>query len=168
MAPTVRIDTDHDGRVYMCRHLRFLELAARNAALSNCPFKHGALVVRGGSILSSAPNKHRNPPTIDYLGSSVHAEVAALRGTHAAGATLYVVRLAPSGLALSRPCPRCWTAIERSGVKAVVYSTGSGYAVERVTPGGAMSLVETPAGPGLPWAAERPSEAVQWPSGGGY
>jgi tRNA(Arg) A34 adenosine deaminase TadA len=117
----------------MCRHQRFLELAARNAALSNCQFKHGSLIVRGGAVLSSSPNRHRNPPAIDYLGSSVHAEVAALRRANAAGATLYVVRLAPSGLALSRPCPRCWTAIERSGVKSVVYSTGSGYEVERVT-----------------------------------
>jgi pyrimidine deaminase RibD-like protein len=116
----------------VCRHLRFLELAARNAAQSNCPFKHGALVVRAGRILSSAPNKHRNPPAIDYLGSSVHAEVAALRGTHAAGAILYVARLAPSGLALSRPCERCWTAIGRSGVKSVIYSTRTGFAVERV------------------------------------
>jgi pyrimidine deaminase RibD-like protein len=116
----------------VCRHLRFLELAARNAALSDCSFKHGALVVRGGAVISSAPNKHRNPPAISYTGSSVHAEVAALRRTHAAGATLYVVRLAPSGLALSRPCGRCWTAIERSGVKAVVYSTAAGYQVERV------------------------------------
>lgn len=118
----------------MSRHLRFLALAARNAALSDCPFKHGALIVRGGAVLSRSPNKHRNPPAIDYRGSSVHAEVAALRHTHAVGATLYVARLSPSGLALSRPCAACWTAIERSGVKTVVYSTGSGYAVERVAP----------------------------------
>lgn len=117
----------------MGRHLRFLELAARNAALSDCSFKHGALLVRGGAILSSAPNKHRNPPAISYLGSSVHAEVAALRRANAVGATLYVVRLSPSGLALSRPCERCWTAIERSGVKAVVYSTDTGFEVERLT-----------------------------------
>lgn len=117
----------------MCRHLRFLQLAARNAALSDCPFRHGALIVRGGSVLASSPNRHRNPPSIDYLGSSVHAEVAALRRTNATGATLYVARLAPSGLALSRPCPRCWTAIERSGVKTVVYTTSGGYEVERVT-----------------------------------
>jgi tRNA(Arg) A34 adenosine deaminase TadA len=118
----------------MSRHLRFLELAARNAALSDCPFKHGSLVVRGGAVLAGSPNKHRNPPTINYLGSSVHAEAAALRRTHAAGATLYVVRLSPTGsLALSRPCQRCWTAIERAGVKTVVYSTGDGYQVERTS-----------------------------------
>lgn len=116
----------------MGRHLRFLNLAARNAAQSDCPFKHGALVVRGGSVLSAAPNRHRNPPYIDYRGSSVHAEVAALRRTHAHGATLYVARLSPSGLALSRPCTRCWTAIEQSGIRTVVYSTSCGYEIERV------------------------------------
>lgn len=117
----------------MSRHLRFLELAVRNAALSDCSYKHGALVVRSGSILSSSPNKHRNPPVISYTGSSVHAEVAALRRTHAAGATLYVARLAPSGIALSRPCRRCWTAIQQSGIKSVVYTTAAGgYQVERV------------------------------------
>lgn len=115
----------------MSRHLRFLELAARNAALSDCPFKHGSLIVRGGAVLAGSPNKHRNPPAINYLGSSVHAEEAVLRRTHATGATLYVVRLSPSGLALSRPCGRCWTAIERAGVKSVVYSTATGYEVER-------------------------------------
>jgi tRNA(Arg) A34 adenosine deaminase TadA len=117
----------------MCRHLRFLELAARNAAQSDCPFKHGALVVRGGNILASSPNLHRNPPYISYSGSSVHAEEAVLRRSYAAGATLYVARLSPSGLALSRPCERCWTAIRRSGIRSVVYSTGTGFAVERVT-----------------------------------
>jgi tRNA(Arg) A34 adenosine deaminase TadA len=116
----------------MCRHLRFLELAARNAAQSNCPFKHGALLVRGGAVLASSPNRHRNPPSISYLGSSLHAETGALRRANAAGATLYVARLAPTGLALSRPCPRCWTAIQRAGVKTVVYSTGTGFTVERV------------------------------------
>lgn len=115
----------------MGRHLRFLELAARNAALSNCSFKHGSLLVRGGAVIAGAPNKHRNPPAINYLGSSVHAERAVLRRTHAAGATLYVVRLSPTGLALSRPCARCWTAIEQAGVKTVVYSTATGYEVER-------------------------------------
>lgn len=117
----------------MCRHQRFLELAARNAAQSECAYKHGAVIVRGGAVLASSPNRHRNPPSISYLGASVHAEAAVLRRTQAAGATLYVARLAPSGPALSRPCPRCWTAISLSGVKSVVYTLTDGrYAVERV------------------------------------
>lgn len=145
----------------MSRHLRFLQLAAFAAAQSDCPFKHGALIVRGGAVLASSPNKHRNPPAISYAGSSVHAESAALRRTNAAGATLYVTRIAPSGIAMSRPCTRCWTAIERAGVKTVVYTTSSGFEVERVAAGTAVRLSETSANAGMTKSPHAPSDAVQ-------
>lgn len=90
---------------------RWLKTAYRMATKSTHPHhKMGAVVVRGGAVLSSAAN----------LGSwGRHAEVRALRPhTDYTGATVYVVRL--NGR-VSEPCEVCKETLERAGVKEVVY-----------------------------------------------
>lgn len=128
------------------RQHQWLDLAAKIAMDSTCRMKHGAVIVRGSSVLAVGTNKFRNhPATIkDYRYCSVHAEVAALRrvGSQAADTDLYVARVTPHGEhRLSRPCGACWGALVRSGVHRVVYTVGPGVqGVEKIL----LSPIDTP------------------------
>lgn len=91
--------------------------------------KHGAVIVRGGSVISVGINKNRNHPTVvssEHIKThcSVHAEVDAIRKVkNAKGATIYVARVNKSGGdLLSRPCDRCHKAIKDAGIRKVVYT----------------------------------------------
>lgn len=96
----------------------------------------GAVLTRGSTFLSSAPNKHRNPPWVNHLHATRHAEREALRkslnGTR--GTTIYVARVDRNGNAkMARPCSHCMHALYLAGVREVVYTTDDGsYKIERV------------------------------------
>lgn len=96
----------------------------------------GAVLTRGSTFLSSAPNKLRNPPWINHFHSTRHAEMEALRkslnGTR--GSTIYVARTDKEGKArMARPCPKCMYGLYEAGVREVVYTTDDGsYKIERV------------------------------------
>ena len=83
--------------------------------------KHGAVVVRGGSVISVGVNKNRNHPTMvpsEHIKThcSVHAEVDALRKVkNTKGATIYVARVGKNGQdRMSRPCDRCHDVIRKA------------------------------------------------------
>lgn len=111
------------------RDRSYLSLALNAAQSSECRMKHGAVVVKGGRVISIGINKNRNHPTIvssehikDYC--SVHAEADALRKIRdAKGATLYVARANKRGQErLSRPCNRCYKLIVNAGINKIVYT----------------------------------------------
>ena len=117
------------------RQQSFVQYALQLAETSTCRQRHGAVVVKGGSVLSRGINKiHNCPsifpdteqdnPSIDRI--STHAEEAALRMVSpdsARGATLYVARVLKDGTpGYSKPCPRCQSLIDSMGIKKVVYS----------------------------------------------
>lgn len=113
------------------RQSAWLELARRVASASDQRNKHGAVIVRGGRVLSVGINKFRNHPDIiesekidEYC--SVHAEVDALsRINSARGATIYVARVNNSGVSLiSRPCGSCYSVISAGGISRIIYTTG--------------------------------------------
>lgn len=121
----------------MGRHDRLIEQAMRVAQTSQHEkWQLGAVLTRGSTFLSSAPNKFRNPPWIDHLHATRHAEMEVVRkslnGTR--GTTIYVARRDKDGLArMARPCHRCMKALYLAGVREVVYTTDDGsYRVERV------------------------------------
>lgn len=102
---------------------KFVDLAVQVAKKADGDFRHGAVVVRNGRVLSQASNKH--------LGSnsarlSTHAEENALSGvsrSEAYGATLIVVRINNRGEPrLSRPCGRCARISLKLGVRTVYFS----------------------------------------------
>lgn len=111
----------------------FLNLAQKAAGASECVQRHGAVVVRGGSVLSIGVNKWRNDVALanDMMDDgrsadvSVHAEIDALsRVSNPAGATIYVARINKSGEPrLSKPCNRCAKALREAGITKVVYTT---------------------------------------------
>lgn len=107
----------------------FLRLAARVAGASEMKQKHGAVIVKGGRVMSVGINKWRNDPeNIESekarSSCSTHAEVDALsRVNNPSGATLYIARVNRSGKSLlSAPCENCWVAIRNSGIRKVVFT----------------------------------------------
>tara|TARA_R110000796_G_scaffold222002_2_gene338178 strand:+ start:393 stop:824 length:432 start_codon:yes stop_codon:yes gene_type:complete len=115
---------------------RYFSLA-RNIAY-NSPYgklRHGAVIVRGGSVINAAFNKdnytsfgtrfrepHRGPAT-------VHAEIGCILGlarTATTGTDLYVCRINRSGeFRNSKPCTMCHEALKHVGVKRVFYTTNN-------------------------------------------
>lgn len=93
--------------------------------------RHGALIVRGGSVLSMGVNRDRNHPhcfgdiSLAETFASVHAEIAALNQAHGTvGATIYIARVNKAGLPrLSRPCDRCFIELVQADIKEMVYTT---------------------------------------------
>jgi len=97
---------------------RWIRIAYNVAQGSTHPkHKMGAIVVRGGRIISSAWNLaawHR------------HAEARACYhkdDTDLSGATLYVVRWKST---MSKPCASCMEAIRKARIKKVVYIDWNG------------------------------------------
>jgi pyrimidine deaminase RibD-like protein len=82
-------------------------------------YKHAAVVIRGGSIISIGVNHDQ-----------VHAEVAALKKlwpSERRGTKIVTLRLRKSGgLGIAKPCPACEQYMRDNGVKAVTYSDVDG------------------------------------------
>ena len=114
------------------REKAFLSVARYLASKSEARQKHGAIVVKGGSVLGTGYNKDRNHPdnvSPEHIKThcSVHAEVEAIRdaGWNVKGAVLYVARVNRFGEdRYSKPCDRCTVVIEETQIKKVIY-TGS-------------------------------------------
>lgn len=105
-------------------------MASYLAAQSDCRMKHGAVVVRGGSVISTGVNKDRSHPRVvstEHIKDhcSVHAEVDAIKkAKDVVGATIYVARVNKKGKTRdSRPCNRCYEIIQSNGIKKIIYST---------------------------------------------
>jgi tRNA(Arg) A34 adenosine deaminase TadA len=95
----------------------------------------GAVIVRGGAVLSTGYNRYRNSPSIVQLdGVSYHAEEAALRMVgNAEGATIYVARVTKTGLlSLARPCPKCVPKLKEAGIHSMVWTHPLGVSKDRL------------------------------------
>lgn len=112
----------------------FLNLASKIAETSELYQQHGAVIVKGGSVLAVGANKWRNktlnPENIEgynpYL--TYHAEVDAISRSSSdlTGATIYIARIGKDGeQKFSRPCMRCLKAIKTAGIKKIIYTTES-------------------------------------------
>lgn len=114
------------------REKAFLSVARYLASKSESRQRHGAVIVKGGSVIGTGFNKDRNHPDIvspEHIKShcSVHAEVDAIRDAkwNVKGAVLYVARVNAQGKDRnSKPCDRCMVVIEETQIKKVIY-TGS-------------------------------------------
>ena len=110
------------------RDHKWLNAALRLAETSEANQRHGAIIVRGGSVLGMGVNKRKNNPLIiekDHKTScGDHAEVAAIKRTgKTQGATIYIARMGRSGNPInSKPCTNCAEALDKAGIKKVVYT----------------------------------------------
>ena len=116
---------------------RYLSLAQNAASCSNYgKIRHGAVLVRGGSVISIAYNKDKFSSfgerfRAQGVGPATHhAELSCVSGidkSKTSGASIFVVRLNRNGeLRLSKPCPMCHDVLKHAGVKKVYYSTSDG------------------------------------------
>lgn len=107
-----------------------LSIASRLAETSELPQKHGAVIVKGGRVLSVGVNKWRNKVNQHPVGTeynphlTYHAEIDALiRCPDTVGATIYIARVGKDGLQkFSRPCQRCMKEIRKAGIKKIIYT----------------------------------------------
>lgn len=107
----------------------------RNIAY-NSPYgklRHGAVLIRGGSVMNASFNKDsyssfgtrfRSP---SRGPATVHAEIGCILGMSrdvTSGADLYVCRINREGeFRNSKPCSMCHEALKHVGVKRVYYTT---------------------------------------------
>ena len=101
--------------------ISFISQARKRARQSNYNFRHGAVIVKGGRVLASGFN-------IANTRKYIHAEIAAIANSpQTANCTLVVVRILKNGtLSMSRPCEKCWNAINKAGISKVIFSNWGG------------------------------------------
>lgn len=116
---------------------RYLKMAQDIASSSNYgKLRHGAVLVKGGSVINSAFNKDKFSAfgarfrSDDCGPATHHAELSCVHGldrSKTSGANIFVVRINRAGeLRLSKPCPMCHDILKFAGVKKVYYSTNNG------------------------------------------
>ena len=113
---------------------RYFDLG-RNLAY-NSPYgkiRHGAVLIKGGSVLNASFNKDKytsfgsrfRSPTRGH--ATVHAEIGCVLGlprSVTSGADVYVCRINRNGeFRNSKPCTMCHEALKHVGVKRVYYTT---------------------------------------------
>ena len=115
------------------RRKRILDLA-KHAAMESTygKLRHGAVVVKGGSIVSFGFNKDSHSQfgkrfrKVDMGHATQHAEISAILGlprSATEGADLYVVRINNNcQWRMSKPCPMCEEALRFVGVRRVFYT----------------------------------------------
>lgn len=101
-------------------------------------YRLGAVVVKGGSVISMGRNTRRYSGFADKMAAtkgkkawSLHAEVSALLGLsqdQTKGADLYVTRVLACGnrLTMSKPCESCMAAIYHCKIRRVYYTDYDG------------------------------------------
>ena len=114
----------------------YLELARKEALDSySCQQKHGAVLVRGGSVLNKSCN---NPNFSSFMSrfaklnphkipkATRHAELMCVLGLDRSvtqGTTIYVVRINGSGkFMMSKPCELCQDVLRFVGVRKAIYT----------------------------------------------
>tara|TARA_R110002110_G_scaffold326515_1_gene538337 strand:- start:56 stop:475 length:420 start_codon:yes stop_codon:yes gene_type:complete len=112
---------------------RLFDLAKRAAMESTYgKLRHGAVVVKGGSIISFGFNKEsysqfgKRFRKVDMGYATQHAEISCVLGlprSATEGADIYVVRINNNcQWRMSKPCPMCEEALRFVGVKRVFYT----------------------------------------------
>ncbi|WP_367141188.1 MULTISPECIES: hypothetical protein [Streptomyces] len=107
---------------------RYLRIALKEAARSECRFKVGAVLAKGGRVLGRSCNRRRNSARTDYRHATFHAEEVLMRSTVAPrGAVVYVARVSSTGAPLlARPCLRCQRLLVSRGIALALYTTETG------------------------------------------
>lgn len=108
--------------------------SAEREALKSKHKQHrvGAVIVKGGRILSTGFNKIR--PSKELKTETIHAEEDAVlkvlrNGNHQAlvGAKIYVTRFTRGGrIGLSKPCERCMALLTSVGMRSASFTTDYG------------------------------------------
>lgn len=119
---------------------KWLRFAVKIACINRTKEKNfslGAVLIKGGSIISTGTNKKKTDPVIKFLSSKIYCETHKYRmWMHAEldcinripveitkNAVLYVARVTKDGrLANANPCKICRHEIKKAGIKKVHYT----------------------------------------------
>ncbi len=112
------------------RDRSYLLLATKFAEMSEARHRHGAVVIKGGSVMSTGWNKLKNNPSVLEEGdikehAGVHAEADCIKklGPLVKGSIIYIARINRGGeVRYSEPCKMCKRAISAAGIKKIVYT----------------------------------------------
>ena len=119
--------------------MRHLDLAQKIAKTSDHKrSRHGAVLVRGGSIINIAKNSNkytkfgqRFMPYKQKWHATHHAEIGCILGLDKSttrGSTIYVARVGKRGdIRNSKPCLICQAVLKHVGVRKVIYTTEEGW-----------------------------------------
>ncbi len=107
--------------------MSWIKVAEKVAKKSQFRHKVGAVIIKGGRVLSVGYNEIRYAKIKRPYPESLHAEVAAIyrsiqTGHDLSGASIYVCRASGDSFRLSKPCPHCMSLIKTVGIKKVVWS----------------------------------------------
>lgn len=112
---------------------RWIERAAHLAVNDACSGEYnlGAIIVKGGSVLSVGTNRRRNDPLYlpdmprgDWSFCAEETALGRVKNAGARGATMYVARVTPGGRwGLARPCDKCAELIIDAGINKICYTT---------------------------------------------
>ncbi len=119
------------------RHQRHINLATRMAEQSTYgTLKHGAVLVKGGSVVNASCNKNnfcsfgKRFRSRSEGRATLHAELGTILGLDrrvTRGTTVYVVRINRKGEhRMSKPCQMCESALRHCGVSKVYYTDEEG------------------------------------------
>ena len=117
------------------KDVSFLNMARYFAEKSEENKRHGAIVVKSGSVVGTGFNRFKNhphniPEELIKVHCSRHAEEVALReaGSNSRGAILYVARVNRQGIDRnSKPCCVCNELIKSYGIKKVIHTVEEVY-----------------------------------------
>ena len=104
------------------KHEYYINEAAKIALKSPMYHKHGAIIIYKNKIVSRGYNYYYN-----HL-FSIHAELNAITNLDIKyrniihKCIMYVVRVKPDKVVMSKPCPICTPKLEKEGIKTVYYS----------------------------------------------
>lgn len=123
-----------------------MEIAKREAEKSTFRQRLGAVIVKGGAIISTGYNsiryssRHKKLVRLPKYSDSMHAERNAIlkalnQGSldKLVGSTIYVTRVNNRGHArLAKPCKECMELIQAVGIKKVIYTDNEGTLKEEI------------------------------------
>jgi deoxycytidylate deaminase len=115
------------------------KVAVKNWAIDpSKTFALGAVLIRGGSVITMGTNKRKTAPVVQRLSKEIREEKPFRRCTHAEldcicrlteeqtrGAVLYVARVTKDlATANAEPCPICKRELFVTGIRKVHYTAG--------------------------------------------
>ncbi|MDB5716150.1 MAG: hypothetical protein JWO15_3547 [Sphingomonadales bacterium] len=120
----------------MHKHLKSaISLANAHQFDERLGYTHCAVIVRGGAILSVGYNGLNINGFVDYLSAfdkterpfinkhaEVHAILSARNKLDLRGAKLFVARIKPTGIGMSKPCESCRQAARQYGIRRIIFT----------------------------------------------
>ena len=104
--------------ILVCRIKRYKSYAVLEAMNSKLPFQLGAIVFKGGKILSRGYNQGKY--------HAEHSALKQLKSHQTDGADIIVVRINTTGISMAKPCNNCQNRLRKHGIKRAFYTNSMG------------------------------------------